>query len=195
MERVIIIVPSQGHDTDSFLAVAKTLRARVYHHATIVKTTVTKTTSPDATGAASVTLTRLDGTTFSWDGKPHLTRVLTISHGFFGAGQNLTYGDATFGEGGGSQPWGSLENDGALSAEGRTFWTSVGGSMRPNGKIIMLACLLGFGEYGTSVARASHKSVYASTDLFAAGDTDVALKYVRAIEHGKVLKPLKRFDP
>jgi hypothetical protein len=191
MERVIIIVPSQGHDTNSFLGVAKTLRARVYHHASIVTTTV----NSSANGAASVALTRLDGTTFSWDGKPHLTRVLTISHGWYGAGQNLTYGDANFGDGGGSQPWGSKEDDGSLSFEGQSFWTSVGGSMRPNGKIIMLGCCLGFGEYGTSVARASHKSVYASTEVFGAGDTRVALKYVRAIEHGKVLKPLKRFDP
>jgi hypothetical protein len=146
-------------------------------------------------GSSSVTLTKLDGTAFSWGGKHHLTRVLTISHAFSGAGQNLTYGDSAFGEGGGSQPWGSKDNNGNLSTEGQSFWKSVGDAMRPDGKIIMLGCFMGLGAYGANVARAANKRVYASTDLFGAGDTHTALKYVGAIERGNVLKPLKRFDP
>jgi hypothetical protein len=195
MERVVIIVPSQGHDTGSFLSVAETLRAHFYHHATIVKTKVAKSMDAGASASPSVTFTKLDGTAFSWDTKPHLTRVLTVSHAFSGAGQNLTYGDATFGDGGGSQPWGGKDNDGTLSAEGQSFWKAVGDTMRPDGKIIMLGCFMGHGTYGANVARTAKKRVYASTDLFGAGDTHTALKYVGAIEKGKVLKPLKSFSP
>jgi hypothetical protein len=195
MERVVIIVPSQGDDTGSFLSVAKMLRAHFYHHATIVRTKVAKTTGASSDASPSVTLTKLDGTAFSWEASRHLTRVLTVSHAFSGAGQNLTYGDSTFGDRGGSQPWGSKDDDGTLSPEGQSFWKSVGDSLRPHGKIIMLGCFMGFGAYGASVAKAAHRIVYASTDLFGAGDTHTALKYVGAIEKGKVLPPLKSFEP
>jgi hypothetical protein len=195
MNRTVIIVPSQGHDTSSFLAVAQDLQAKLYPHARIVKTTVAKTTSDGGGFTATVTLSKLDGSTFTFDGTPILTRVLTISHAFSGAGQNLTYGDTSFGDDGGSQPWGTTANDGSLSDEGKTFWTSVGGSMEANGMIIMLGCFMGKGLYGANVAKAAQEPVFASTDLFAAGNSDSALKYVTAIENGTVLKPMKRFDP
>jgi hypothetical protein len=192
MNRTVIIVPSQGHSINSFLAVATDLRAKLYPHARIVKTTVAH---GDGGSAPTVTLSNLNGSTFTFDGVPILTRVFTISHSFSGAGQNLTYGDSSFGDGGGSQPWGTAANDGSLSDEGKTFWTSVGGSMEDDGKIIMLGCFMGAGQYGANVAAAAHEPVFASTDLFAAGNSDTALKYVTAIENDTVLKPLKRFDP
>jgi len=203
MEKAVIIVPSQGHDTNSFLDVAKSLKAHVYHHAMIVKTTVVKTTDASGGTSSMVKFTKLDGTEFSWDPKLHLARVLTVSHSFSGAGQNLAY------EAGGdidppdcdstntclNQPWGTHANDGSLSAEGQQFWQSVGHAMQPHGKIIMLGCFMGGGEYGNSVAKATGKRVFASTDLFGAGDSTTVLKHVRAIEKGHVLKPLKSFDP
>jgi hypothetical protein len=39
------------------------------------------------------------------------------------------------------------------------------------------------------------KKVYASTDLFAAGNADTALRYVRAIEGGQVPSPMREFNP
>lgn len=194
MISTVIIVPSQGHDTNSFFAVATDLRAKVYPHAKIVKTTVTKTTATD--GSVSATVALSDGKSpFTFSATPNLTRVLTISHAFSGAGQNLTYGDDSFGDDGSSQPWGTTANDGTLSAEGKSFWGSVGSSMKVDGKIIMLGCFMGAGNYAASVAKATQESVFASTDLFAAGNSDSALKYVNAIEKDIVLKPMKRFDP
>lgn len=195
MNHTVIIVPSQGHDTNSFLAVATDLRSKLYPHARIVKTTVTKTTSDDGGFAATVTLNNLDKSTFTFDGNALLTRVLTISHAFSGAGQNLTYGDSSFGDDGGSQPWGTSANDGSLSEQGEAFWSLVGDSIQEDGKIIMLGCFMGFGHYAANVARASQEPVFASTDLFAAGNSESAVKYVTAIENGTVLKPMKRFDP
>lgn len=61
-ERALIIVPSQRHDTNSFQAVAKSSKARVYQHATIVKTTVAKNVASDGTGSGSVASTKLDCT-------------------------------------------------------------------------------------------------------------------------------------
>jgi hypothetical protein len=194
MISTVIIVPSQGHDTNSFFAVATDLRAKVYPHAKIVKTTVTKTTTASGGVGGAVTLT--DGKSpFTFDAVPNLTRVLTISHSFSGAGQNLTYGDDSFGDDGSSQPWGTTANDGNLSDEGKSFWTSVGDSMQLDGKIIMLGCFMGAGNYAASVAKATQESVFASTALFAAGNSESALKYVKAIEKDVVLKPMKRFDP
>ncbi|HWO36220.1 MAG TPA: hypothetical protein VNO32_46105 [Candidatus Acidoferrum sp.] len=181
---MVIIVPSQGHDTNSFESVAKTLKAQVYHHATIIRTTVTQ--SGDS---LSVTFTNLNGTAFSWDPALHLARVLTISHAFSGDGPNLAY------EAGGYQPWGSNSSASTLAPEGQAFWQSVGQAMQPNGKIILLGCFMGLGHYAENVAKASGKKVFASTDLFAAGNAETGLKYVRAIEEGRVLKPLKSFGP
>jgi hypothetical protein len=192
MNRTVIVIPSQGHSTNSFLAVATDLRGKLYPHAKIVKTTVA---SGGGGSGPTVTLSDLSGSVFAFDGVPLLTRVFTISHSFSGAGQNLTYGDPSFGDGGGSQPWGTAANDGSLSDEGKTFWSSVGDSMKANGMIIMLGCFMGAGQYGANVATEAQEPVFASTDLFAAGNSETALKYVTAIEKGVVLKPLKRFDP
>jgi hypothetical protein len=137
----------------------------------------------------SVTFTKLDGTAFSWDPKLHLARVLTISHAFSGDGPNLAY------EAGGFQPWGSNSTATTLSPEGQAFWQSVGQTMQPHGKIILLGCFMGSHDYAANVAKAAGKRVFASTDLFGAGNAETGLKYVRAIEKGHVLKPLKSFDP
>jgi hypothetical protein len=180
--KVIIIIPSQGESTGAFESVARKLRREVYTRATIVKTTVT-----ESGGSLSVTFATLDGHSFSWDTTHHLSRVLTISHAFSVDGPNLAY------QAGGYQPWGA--DGAALSAAGQSFWTSVGGALRADGKIILLGCFMGAGDYAGNVAKATGKRVYASTSLFAAGNAESALKYVRAIEGGRVPSPLKEFEP
>jgi hypothetical protein len=196
--KVVIIIPSQGEDIGAFESVARRLKREVYSKATIVKTTVEvyltdhketigETTVTESGGSLSVTFATLDGHAFSWATTHGLSRVLTISHAFSRDGPNLAYGD------GGYQPWGS---DGAtLAAAGQSFWQSVGRALRADGKIILLGCVMGAGAYAGNVATATGKQVYASTDLFAAGNAATALKYVRAIEKGRVPTPMKKFEP
>src|SRR5580693_7268843 len=111
MNRTVIIVPSQGHDTNSFLAVAQDLQAKLYPHARIVKTTVAKTTSDGGGITATVTLSKLDGSTFTFDVKLIHHHALNHSYAFSGAGHNLTYIATFFSDDGGSQPWGTTAND------------------------------------------------------------------------------------
>jgi hypothetical protein len=75
--KVIIIIPSQGEDKNSFEAVALLLKKKVYRgNATIIKTRVT-----DLSGVASVAFTTFNGHPFLWGITHNVSRVLTISHG------------------------------------------------------------------------------------------------------------------
>lgn len=182
-DSVVIIVPSQGHSTGAFLDSADQVRAKVYGgKATIVKTTVTKV----ADDKFLVKFTRLDGKAFSFDDAKNLSRVITISHAFSGDGPNLAY------EAGGYQPWGTTADETALTPGGEAFWENVGHALAPNGLIILLGCFMGAGNYAKLVAQASDRAVYASTSLFAAGNSATAIKYVQAIEDGKTLAPMTK---
>ncbi len=176
--KVIIIIPSQGHSRGSFKHVAMELRAKVYPDAIIVQTTV----SGDV-GSYRVKLETSEHTAFSWEDAYGVLRVLTISHAAFD-GPNLTPGV------GGAQPW-SVVLDGGKTAN--EFWGSVGESMVPDGKIILLGCHMGESAYGLVVHQITRTTVYASGDYFAAGEAKVALRHVLAIEDGKVLKPMQEF--
>ena len=179
---VVIIIPSQGHSTGAFLDSAERLLAKVYGgKGSIVKTTVT------AVGDKFlVKFARLNGKAFSFDDAKNLSRVITISHAFSKDGPNLAYED------GGYQPWGTNEDDTALSPGGEAFWENVGHALTSKGLIILLGCFMGFGNYAKFVAQASGRAVYASTSLFAAGNSPTAIKYVQAIEHGKALAPMTK---
>jgi hypothetical protein len=141
----VIVIPTQGTDTNSFESVARTIKQRVYSQATIVKTTVT-----GSNGSFAVSFSTLDGHAFSWDTAHNLSRVLTVSHAFSLDGPNLAYHDPDpsledpSGSDRGHQPWGAdRANLPDLSAAGKAFWESVGRSLRADGKIILLGCFMG----------------------------------------------------
>ena len=184
-EKVVIIIPSQGADTGAFEDSARRIAKDAYgNNATIVRAAVVPVAS-----SFTVSFTTLKGAAFSWAGASGLTRVLTVSHAFSADGPNLAY------HGGGYQPWGTESDVDALTPGGRAFWTSVGKSMVPGGKIILLGCFMGMGQYAQLVAEASGRTVFASKSLFAAGNADSALRYVLAIEKGNVPAPMKKFGP
>ena len=179
--KTIIVIPSQGKDTNSFEDVAKKLKREVYKDAVLVKTKVT-----DSGGTLSVTFITLDGKPFDWATTHDVGRVLTISHAYSGDGPNLAY------HAGGYQPWG--QSNGKLSDPAKAFWQGVGKTMRSDGKILLLGCFMGQGSYAGNVASVTGKQVFAATDLFGAGDSRVAVKTVKAIEKGGK-SALKEFTP
>ena len=183
---VIIIVPSQGADTGAFEDSARAVSKKVYKgSATIVKTMVRPSAS-----SFDVQFTTLKGAAFSWETAKNVSRVLTISHAYECDGPNLAYHAEGF------QPWDSQGNMcTALSAGGTYFWMSVGAAMAADGQFILLGCSMGGGNYAKLVAEATGKPVFASESLFAAGNADTAVKYVLAIEAGRVPRPMKKFGP
>lgn len=184
-----IIVSTQGSDVASFQLVARKLKATVYGgSALIVFTTVTP-----HDGQLLVTFhTDKAGTKpFSFSDASGLRTVITISHGGAGDGPNLGFGvgDPAFPSG--YQPWGRDQGkigteEECLSYEANLFWSTVGRSLRAGGKIILLGCLMGSQWYATSVAGASNRVVYAAVGFLGAGDPEVAVPWVKAIESGKV---------
>jgi len=189
-DKVIIIIPSQGDAKNAFEDVAVKLKKQVYHGATIVRTTVS-----DSSGTALVAFTTLDGHPFEWDRTHNVSRVLTISHGFAADGPNLAMLDSSVPVEE-HQPWGSKNGEGHdLTDAAQAFWSSVGHSLRADGKIILLGCAMGSGAYAKNVAKAAGKRVFAATDEIGAGNSTSALSYVRSIEAGHAKKPMKRFKP
>jgi hypothetical protein len=186
---VVIIVPSQGAHVDNFTASAQAVNQKVYHgRATIVRTTVTK--SGDFFDVAFATL---GGTPFLWrnvnDGA--LSTVLTISHAAKNDGPNLALADRTL-ETFGHQPWGSVDGKGLKLTEIATsFWNGTGRTLSNTGKIILLGCDMGAGNYSSLVMNASGRRTIASTDVIGAGNTEVAQKYVRGIESNHILPPMQ----
>jgi hypothetical protein len=188
---VVIIVPTQGFDTGSFEDVAKKLSREVYHgNATIVRTTIS-----GSGGSFAVAFTTLKGEAFSWEDAHDLSSVLTVSHGASCDGPNLAYSDSGVEEAG-HQPWGSEGGTCTeLSEAGKSFWKLVGQALRSDGKIILVGCSMGSGSYAGLVAAVTGKRVYASTSSLGAGDASTSLKYVRALERGRVLAPMKQYEP
>jgi hypothetical protein len=171
-----------------FRSVAKALDRKVYRgRAEVIYTEV------ELTGAspATVKFFKLDASEFSWADAHHLITVITVSHGFSGDGPNLAYGlgDERY------QAWAS-DPAGGLGPAAKEFWgRKVGSAMKENGKIILVGCFMGDGEYARNVAKEAGVKVFASTGLFAAANEDTTLKHVRAIERGSALRPMKGFDP
>jgi hypothetical protein len=186
----IIIVPSQGEHARMFRSVAKALDRKVYGgRAEVVYTKVTVSDASPTT----VEFFTLGGSAFSWPDAHNLITVITISHGFSMDGPNLAYGlgDERY------QAWGSDgSGTGALGAAAKEFWgRKVGKALKSSGKIILVGCFMGWGDYARNVAKEAAVTVYASTGLFAAANEDTTLKYVKAIESGKVLKPMVEASP
>jgi hypothetical protein len=181
--KVVIIVPSQGHNTGAFDSVAAQLKSEVYDDAVIVKTRIT-----DDSGVVTVAFYK-HAQPFSWDRTTALRRVLTISHGMLD-GPNLGYCDTILPMEA-HQPWGT--NGGDLTEAGTTFWTLVSRHMEAKGKIILLGCLMGAGNFARNVAKLTKKEVYAATNEFGAGNAKTALKNVRAIEKHKRPPGLLKF--
>jgi hypothetical protein len=184
------MIPTQGRDTPAFESVAVKLNSDVYKG----KATIVKTTIVDSGGSFSVTFTKRGGGTFSWGDEKDLASVLMISHGFSCDGPNLAYHDPNVPDAG-HQPWGSGTSCSLLSPYAASFWGSVGPTISASGKIILVGCFMGSGDYAKLVATASGRSVYASKTTFGAGDAAVAIPYVRDIEKGVVRSPMQRFDP
>jgi hypothetical protein len=180
---VVIIVPSQGHNRGAFDSVATQLKSEVYADAVIVKTKITVDS-----GTVRVAFNQ-HAHPFSWDHAKALRRVLTISHGMWD-GPNLAFGDAVP-PAETHQPWGT--NGGDLTEAGTAFWTLVSRHMEASGKIILLGCLMGAGNFARNVAKVTNRVVYAATSEFGAGDAKTALKNVRAIEHHKSPPGLLKF--
>jgi uncharacterized protein (DUF1786 family) len=82
-----------------------------------------------------------------------------------------------------------------LSDAANTFWQLIAGELRPTGKIILVGCYMGGGEYAADVAAATKRTVYAADGLSAAANVEATVRHVRAIERGAVLLPMKRFKP
>jgi hypothetical protein len=190
-KQAVIIIPTEGESFNAFKDVAQKLKRDVYHgHATIVQTTLV----PHDSGLYGVSFHTLDGHDFSWDTAHDISTVMTISHSFSGDGPNLAYHDPRFDlDTHKNQPWGSDPgHEGEMGAQGRAFWTSVATALRGDGKIILVGCFMGDG-YAAKVAGMTGKRVYGSTTLFGAGNAATAIMYVRAIEGGHVLTPMKEF--
>jgi hypothetical protein len=184
----IIVVPSQGHHAEMFRSVAKIVNRKAYGGK--AKVVYTKVTLSD-TSPTMVEFFALDGSAFSWADSHDLSTVVTISHGFSGDGPNLAYGlgDEHY------QAWAS-DPAGGLGDAGKDFWgQKVGKSLKSGGKIILVGCFMGAGEYARNVAKVAGVKVYASTGLFAAANDDTTLKHVKAIEHGKPIKPMVEAAP
>ena len=95
------------------------------------------------------------------------------------------------------QPWGGVsDSNHDLAEPSKKFWEMIGRTLRPRGKIILIGCNMGLLQYANQVAAASGRTVYASTDLFAAGKSETVVRYVSSLENENVvLRPLKRFKP
>ena len=61
------------------------------------------------------------------------------------------------------------------------------------GKIILVGCNMGKGNYARSVAVVAGATVYAAKNKFAAADTATVVQHVNAIEGGKPLSPMAKF--
>ena len=197
--KVIVIVPTQGLDTQRFLANARELNRRVYHN----KATIVRTTLSGNADEASVSFRTLNGHHFAWETTHDVESVITISHGAICDGPNLGY---LMPPGQKNQPWDSAvryNRDGSksnmcsntLSEPAKAFWGKVSRSMTSKGKIILLGCEMGSGAYAGNVAAVVGKRVFASKGPFAAADEGSVLRHVTAIEHGKVKGPMKQSSP
>lgn len=176
--KVVIIVPSQGESTGWFMAGARKLKQNLYPGATIVRTNIA-----ESGGAVKVTFKKPDGQEFSFDKVHQLLRVLTISHGAYGDGPNLAYGDGNISQFA-HQPWGQagvMSED--LCPTGKEFWLSVSRAMHPNGRIILVGCGMVSG-YGRIVAKITGKRTCGASDHVAAAIPNSVLKHVQMYENG-----------
>jgi hypothetical protein len=189
--KVIIIIPSQGSDTNAFADTARKLKKEVYPHATIIKTVLTDVGEGE-NRRTTVTLQTLDGHEFKLSTKHNISRVITVSHGFVNDGPNMAFGDGNVRN---HQPWASTNGGADLTDEAQSFWTDVGKSLNNHGKILLLGCSMGSASYASNVAKASGRHVFAATDEIAAGNSKSTLKLVHSIENGHARKPMKDFKP
>lgn len=67
--------------------------------------------------------------------------------------------------------------------------------LKSDGKIILVGCLMGAGNYARNVAREAGVKVYASKTMFAAADVAIVMKHVKAIEEGKEIEPMVVANP
>ncbi len=206
----IIIVPTEGHGTEQFVSVARSLRRDIYHgRAKILKAKVTEigfTPSPgngvvycnrttqvnnhQITVRCPVKLHNDDGG-LNWPDFRNLRTIITISHGG-SDGPNLKS------HMGGHQPWNRHEERWReLSEPGRLHWSAAGFQLADDGKIIFLGCSMGRADrsYAKLVATAARKKTYAATGSFAAANVATSLTHVRQIENGAPRSPMHEYTP
>jgi len=186
----VIIIPSQGADLNAFLDSAMALNKRVFGGRALIVRSSVSTILPGPASGYAVTFETLKGDDFSFAGRTGLRRVVVISHSYIKDGPNLAYGA------GGYQPWGTVDGKGEqLTPYARLFWVGAGEALRKDGAVLLLGCLAGAGEYGRLVADAAGKPVYASGNLFSAGNAEKAVGAVEAIEAGRTPAPFRKFGP
>lgn len=188
----VIIVPTQGSDHQSFQSVAQALKTQVYRG----KAVIVYAQIIDNKGKPAVNLYKDKKLTdaYSFNEGQGLTTVMTISHGFVDDGPNFAFGDASV-PGAHHQPWSRDTTDNnQLSVEAKSFWTNVGKALRADGKIILLGCSMGKGDYDDLVASASGHTIYAANNSLGAGNKDVAIPTVRGIEKGRAPKIMNRVN-
>jgi RHS repeat-associated protein len=179
----VIIVPGQSSGATNFQQNAIAIRRSVYgRHATVVKTTL----HDDLTMSFST----LDGKNFNLSRARALRTFMTISHAGPLGGPILNHGSDSE-----NQPW-KTDLNGDLTSRAKTFWTTVGNSLRSDGKVVLMGCSMGAdGEqsYAAAVARHIKRSVYAAVNSCFSGDRESAVSYARSIEQGTPITPFKKF--
>jgi hypothetical protein len=181
--KIIIIVPSQGNTKKIFKSVAHALKTKIYKDAMILETYVTGTQD-----SSMVSFKTINGGEFNWNTAAGVSRVIVVSHGSYD-GPNLAYHASAI------QPWMFSRGD---ESPGKTFWSAVGKSLSGDAKIVLLGCKEGDTpvdgmSYAQHVAQTVHRPVYGSSDFFGAAKEEAVLKHLRAIEEGKVHRPMMQF--
>jgi hypothetical protein len=83
----------------------------------------------------------------------------------------------------------------ALQPRARKFWSLVGASLKPKGKIILLGCNYGNKTYMDKVAVASLKATYGPDNSIAAADVKTAVAFVKSAERDQLDNGTRRATP
>lgn len=189
----IIAVPSQGYNAEDFLSSAIAVNWRVYSgRAHIIRSTVTLTGPNSSTVAFSTVYGNTQKPAYSF---------LMISHGFSADGPNLGFGLGDSADR--YQPWRrELDSSGnwTLTSYAKAFWRSVGNTLHPGGKIVLLGCKMGIGypsigmrPYAEDVAKEAGRSVFGASEEFGSADAPIAIRTMKAIERGLPAPPMIEF--
>jgi len=83
----------------------------------------------------------------------------------------------------------------ALRPKARAFWEEIGRSLRGDGKIILIGCNLGAGQYIDHVANASGHPTWGARAPFSAADVKTVVRVVKGIERGVAFEPMRKAMP
>jgi hypothetical protein len=83
----------------------------------------------------------------------------------------------------------------ALRPAAQKFWSEVGRSLGAGGKIILVGCNLGRGQYIDQVANASGHPTYGANEACSAADVKTVVRLVKGIERGILFAPMRKATP